>query len=93
MSIYKIPESIEDLFEQGENSYSIIDYSPEMEMDNNESMAFFLEQIGVQKENIILDNGTQVILKCNGYKEIYCIDSGGLGDFFSHGFDVSESVE
>jgi hypothetical protein len=40
-------------------------------------------------EMIEEDNGTQVILKHPNYKYKLCIDSGGLGDFFSHGYDVS----
>ena len=93
MSIYEIPESVIDLFEQGENSYRIIDYDEGMEMDNNESMEYFLEQIEATEENMVLEDGTMVILKHKDFEETYIIESGGLGDFFSHGFDVSLNNE
>jgi hypothetical protein len=86
---YNIPKTVEELFENKEMSYSIIDYTID-EMDNIESMVYFLDSItGLTDEMIEEDNGTQVILKHPNYKYKLCIDSGGLGDFFSHGYDVS----
>ena len=89
MSNYEIPESVEQLFENGETSYRIINY--ETEMDNIQSMQHFLECIGATDEQIETDDGTQVVLKLGDKRMV--IDAGGLGDFFSHGFDVSEYVE
>ena len=38
MTTYKLPDTIKEIFKQGENQYRMIDYSPEMEMDNNQSI-------------------------------------------------------
>lgn len=86
--IIEIPESVLDLFEKGENSYRIINY--ENEMDNNQSMAYFLDYIGATDDNIYEDSGTQVILKHPDRADMMVVDAEGLGDFFSHGFTVTE---
>lgn len=88
--IYEMPDSVAHMFSSGWScSYRVIDYTIG-EMDNIQSMQFFLDYIGATDENIIEDSGTQVILCHPDYPQHLCIDSGGLGDFFSHGFDVSE---
>ena len=46
MCQYNIPGDIDELFANGNRNYSIIDYSIEG-MDNEESMDFFLDFIGV----------------------------------------------
>jgi len=86
--IYEIPDSVKELFTQGENSYRIIDYD-EPEMNNNQSMQYFLDCIGATSDNIETDDGTQVIVTHPDFDYKLVIDSGGLGDFYSHGFDVS----
>ena len=86
--IIEIPKSIKELFENGEQSYKMVDYSKEMEMDNNQSMNWFIENVPIPYENIVDDSGTQIIVELNG-KEL-CIDVGGLGDCFSHEFVVTE---
>ncbi len=85
---YEVPSSIKELFENKEASYRIIDYTIQ-EMDNIESMCYFLEYVGIPAENIEEDSGTQVILKHPEFDYKLVIDSGGLGDFYSHGYDVS----
>lgn len=86
--IYNIPESIDELFERGEDTYYIQDYTIEP-MDNNESMAFFLDRLGIPESNIDLNDGTKVILKHDNYPQFrLIIDAGGFGDFYSHKFDV-----
>lgn len=92
MQEYNIPSNMDQLFKEvyengGSMSYSIIDYSEGMSMDNTQSMNFFLEQLGIQEEDIADDFGTQVVLWHNDYFLNLIIDSGGLGDFFSHSFD------
>lgn len=87
--IYEVPESIKQMFYDAPVSYRIIDYRDNMEMDNNQSMSYFLEYIGFHPNDIIEDYGTQVVLKHDDFDYTICIDSGGLGDFYSHGFDVS----
>ena len=89
METYELPDTIKELFEQGENQYRIIDYAPEMEMDNNESMEYFLDHIGATGDNIKHHDGTQVTLLHEDYGMMYVIESSGLGNFFSHGFEVS----
>lgn len=86
--IYEIPNSLKEMFEQGENSYRIIDYSIN-EMDNIESMQHFLNCIGATSENIETDDGTQVVVKHQDFEHKLVIDCGGLGDFYSHGYDVT----
>jgi hypothetical protein len=86
--IYDVPSSMDELFERGENSYRIIDYTIE-EMDNIQSMCYFLDYIGAVGDNIEVDDGTQVVIVHPGFDYKLVIDSGGLGDFYSHGYDVS----
>ena len=89
MATYELPDTIKELFEQGENQYRIIDYAPEMEMDNEQSMEYFLDHIGATGDNVKYNDGTQVTLIHEDYGMMYVVDAGGLGDFFSHRFDVS----
>ena len=86
--IYEIPNSVKELFEQGENSYRIIDYSIP-EMDNIQSMDYFLECLGIETDNLDSSDGTQVVLKHPDFDFKLVVDSGGLGDFHSHEFNVS----
>lgn len=86
--IYEIPNSVKEMFEQGENSYRIIDYSIQ-EMDNIQSMQHFLDCIGATSDNIETDDGTQVVIIHPDFDHKLVIDSGGLGDFYSHGYDVT----
>lgn len=88
--IYDIPDSVEQLFSNGEREYKIISY--ECEMDNIQSMRHFLESIGATEDNIECDDGTQVTLKHIDWPGLMVIDAGGLGDFFSHSFRISEYV-
>ena len=86
--IYEIPNSVKEMFEQGENSYRIIDYSIQ-EMDNIQSMQYFLDWIAAITENIETDDGTQVVIIHPDFDHKLVIDSGGLGDFYSHGYGVT----
>ncbi|GIN08712.1 hypothetical protein J1TS1_28570 [Shouchella clausii] len=91
--IYEIPESLFELFREVEEcgfaQYRIINTNEGMSMDNTESMAHFLECVGVPAESIAENHGTQVILSHPDFEKQIVIDSGGLGDFFSHCFDCS----
>lgn len=86
--IYEIPNSVKEMFEQGENSYRIIDYSIQG-MNNIQSMQHFLDHIGATTDNIETDDGTQVVIIHPDFGHKLVIDSGGLGDFYSHGYDVT----
>ena len=87
--IYEVPGSLKEIFENGESSYKIINYEKGMDMDNNVAMTHFLETVDVPSDAIELHDGTRVYLTHPDYDYIAVVDSGGLGDFFSHGFDVS----
>lgn len=56
-------------------------------------MVFFLQHIGATQENIVMDDGTQVVLQHPDFDYKVVVDSGGLGDFYSHGFDVTIQKE
>jgi hypothetical protein len=86
--IYETPNSVKEMFENGENNYRIIDYSIQ-EMDNIQSMNYFLEFIGATSDNVEVDDGTQVVIVHPDFDHKLVIDSGGLGDFYSHGYDVT----
>jgi hypothetical protein len=88
MPIYEIPSSVTDLFEQGENVYRIMDYEIPG-MDNIESLEYFLDQIGATNGDIHEIESTQVVLTHPDFDHMLVVDSGGLGDFYSHRFDVS----
>lgn len=92
--IYEIPFNIEQLFDdvyenEGYHFYRIIDYSEDLYMDNNQSMEYFVECVGINSEYIIEDSGTQILLKHPKYKKLIMIDAGGLGDFYSHSFECN----
>lgn len=86
--IYELPDSLKAIFENGETSYRIIDYSPNMDLDNIQALNLFLERVEIPSENVIIHDGTQCFLSHPDF-DLAVVDSGGLGDFFSHGFDVS----
>lgn len=92
LEIYETPDSVHDLFREveeneGSMSYRIINYCYDMSMDNNESLHHFIDIVGIPSNFIEEDLGTQITLKHPNYNKRIIIDSGGLGDFFSHGFD------
>jgi len=92
MEIYEIPDTIHDLFQEveeseGSMSYRIINYSDGMSMDNTQSMSHFIDCVNIASKYIDDYLGTQLTLKHPNYDKQIVIDSGGLGDFFSHGFD------
>ena len=87
---YNIPDNIDDLFEEGESTYSIIDYDAPS-MDNNQSMDYFIEHLDISPENILEDEGTMIIVCHKDYGYNLRIDAGGLGDFYSHKFEVSKN--
>jgi len=85
LSNYEVPENCVELFANGDAFYVIED--PEKRGDNVFEMKIFLESVGVPESFVEFDEGTRVILS-NGEKRLQ-IDSGGLGDFSSHCFQVS----
>ncbi|GLI82526.1 hypothetical protein ANABIO32_02130 [Rossellomorea marisflavi] len=92
MEIYETPHNIEELFQEvedshGSMSYRIINYTDGMSMDNFQSMQHFIDHVGIHSDHVDEDSGTQVILIHPEYKKRLVIDAGGLGDFFSHGYE------
>ena len=85
MTDYSIPENTVELFANGERSYHIKD--PAEAGDNIFAMNLFLEFVGVPSEMIECHEGTQVTL-FDGETRLV-IDSGGLGDFHLHGYEVT----
>ena len=94
MGEYNVPDTVKLMFDDVLKSdegieYSIVDYSDEMDMDNVESMRYFLEMIGVGSDDVLEDHGTLVYVKDTGSDEVIAIESYGLGDTYSHGFYCS----
>ena len=85
MTEYDIPDNVQQLFANGERSYCIKDY--DQQGDNIFAMRLFMECVGVPAEMVERDDGTQVTLFDGETRLI--IDSGGLGDFHLHGYDVT----
>lgn len=85
MTIYEVPENTAELFTNGETSYRICD--PEQSGDNIEAMNLFINVVDIPSEMIEENYGTQITI-CDGSKRLV-IDSGGLGDFHLHGYEVS----
>jgi phage pi2 protein 07 len=80
-----LPNTSHCFFENGETEYR---YFSEESIDNNWSMDFFIKYVGLS-EYIRIHEGTQVIFKHPEYDQALQVDAGGLGDFFSHKFEVS----
>jgi hypothetical protein len=88
MNNFNLPEDIDELFSCGEETYSLIDYDLP-EMDNIQSMNFFVNLLDIPEENIIVDDGTMIIVEHPDFDFNLRIDAGGLGDFHSHEWRVS----
>jgi hypothetical protein len=97
LEIYEIPDSVEEIFSdtlEGEGcQYRIVDYTDGMDMDNIQSMQYFLELVDIHADYIVEDEGTLVVLNHPSYDKKVAIHSGGLGDFFSHGFETEIAGE
>ena len=88
MNNFNLPEDIDELFSRGEETYSLIDYNLP-EMDNIQSMDFFVNLLVIPEENIIVDDETMIIVEHPDFVFNLRIDAGGLGDFHSHEWRVS----
>lgn len=87
--IYEVPMSLKEIFENKAQNYKIIDYSKGFEMDNVQALDYLLEYMGIPAQNIELQEGTEAILIAPNYSYLIHISSSGLGDFFSHLFEVT----
>lgn len=79
-----LPKSVEELFDNKEYQYT---YFSEEGMDNFWSMDWFIKYLGLE-EFIFSNEGTQIYLQHPQYNYQLQVDAGGLGDFYSHKFDV-----
>jgi len=57
-------------------------------MDNFCSMAWFVRYSGLE-DFIKVYDGTQIVLTHEDFDYEIQVDAGGLGDFFSHRFDIT----
>ena len=87
MQHYDIPEATKELFDNGEVSYCIID--TDEGRDNVASMQLFIDLVDIPDGMIIESEDTQIVVRNSTGKTLQ-IDAGGLGDFFSHGYEVSD---
>lgn len=85
MRDWSIPGSVEELFSNGPTQYHIID--PDYSGDNVYAMRLFIESVEGLAAHVVEDEGTQIVVAKDGVSLV--IDSGGLGDFDRHGFDVN----
>jgi hypothetical protein len=76
-----IPNNLKELFSLKEHSY---EFYAEEEMDNVESMRYFLESVGVSEAMSVFDDGTYVEIFLRDYYYKIVLTSSGLGDPFSH---------
>lgn len=83
---YEVPYSTKEIFENKNATYKIINYK--MELDNIQALQHFVEIVGIKSEDIVEDNGTEIIIKHDDYDYLAVIDSSGLGDFYSHQYEV-----
>lgn len=82
---WNIPSTVEELFSAGEASYSITD--AEYPGCNSYGMDLFVSCVEGLEQHITDHFGTQILVYKDGVN--LQIDSGGLGDFHLHGFDVT----
>lgn len=82
---HNIPDSLDELFENEEASYSIInEASP---MDNTEAMQYFIKKLKIT-DNVLVNYGDRIEVENDNYSFHLEIHSGGMGDMFNHSFDV-----
>lgn len=80
-----IPESVDELFKNGNATYYIND--PDLSGDNVYAMKLFIDMVEIPDEMIKLNDGTQIFVSDG--KTTLQVDSGGLGNFHLHGYDVT----
>jgi len=82
----KLPESIEEMFENTPENYRYFSYES---MDNFWSMDWFIKNFELQ-DFVYINDGTQIILEHPDYEFKLQVDAGGLGDFYSHSFNTQK---
>lgn len=87
MNDWNLPKDVNELFANVPTSYHIIDH--DYSGDNIYAMSLFVDNVTGLGDFITLDDGTQITATKDG--KTIVIDSGGLGDFHMHGYDVTLS--
>jgi hypothetical protein len=84
-----LPGSIKEIFENKEVEYRVDHAYSEPEMDNVESLRWFIDYVDIKADYIEEDGGTQLILTHPDFDFKLVVDSCGGGDMHSHRFEVS----
>jgi hypothetical protein len=85
----ELPNSLREIFENKETEYRLDQDYKEPDMDNIQSLRWFIDYVGIPSESIEEDGGTQLILTHSDFKYKLVVDSGGAGDTHSHRYSVS----
>ena len=85
----ELPGSLREIFENKEAIYKLYQDYREPDMDNVESLRWFIECLSIHSDNIESDEGTQVVLSHQDFNYKIVIDSTGAGDTHSHLFEAS----
>lgn len=98
IKFYEIPSDVGEIFSDvkendGGASYRIVNYEEGMSMNNHEAMQHFIDCVEIPDDYIEENLGTQITLVHPDYSKKVTIDSGGLGDFFCHGYECSWTDE
>ena len=88
IEVYEVPGSIEEIFENPEESWRIIDYELPG-MDCSESLDYFLELAGIGPDCIIQRDTESVVLGHPGYPFKVRLGADDLGDLHSHVFEAN----
>lgn len=78
------PENIAQIYTDRDNYY----FKHELGMNNIEAMEHFLENSNIFQKDILINDGTQVILHDGHSKDVVILNCSGQGDEFSHMMEV-----
>lgn len=83
---WNVPADYAELVANGDASYSILGV---VTANNIAAMQLFLDALYIDYSEILIHDGTQVLLVHPDPTKLIQIDSGGLGDFDLNGYDVT----
>jgi hypothetical protein len=84
-----LPGSIREIFENKEAEYRLNQDYSEPDMDNVQSLAWFISGVGIPASAIDENFGTQIVVSDPEFKFRLVIDSTGGGDTHTHLYSVS----
>lgn len=82
-----LPDCLKQIFLDKNTAYY---FNHETDLDNNEAMAEFINQVGIREENIPLNDGTLIYLYHPDFNFIMTVSCSGNGDCFSHVFETTQ---